>query len=354
MITRSTFKVSFAIVLATFFIGVGWGVWRNHLHRRQMQAATPLRVLCGENWLSPNRLDDFSERHHVPIQLYTYARPTELLSQLANVDGKIDVLCVSSFLVRSLAHARWIKTGVYQDLPQTRNLHVDFVHLPFDPKAEYGLPLFWNLHGLYGSGENVSLKTAAHAGIVLFAEPLSLLDLLALNGVRIEEHLEQETTRGFTEGARAFLKGAARLEWPSAPSADLLGKAAWAAVPLARVAGLIDEKHRFELPDEGGALEIGLLTVGERAPNPELALKLVDELLKPEAAMETHRRLKAGLVHRTFENVETLSVWVRPQALRRFPLTKLRFPDVNVEAIPPFGKVFAEFESVNGGRDRNQ
>lgn len=314
-----------------------------------MAAATPLRVLCGENWLTPARLTEFSERVNVPVQVFTYARPNELLQQLANTDGRIDVICASSFLTRSLARNHWLKKAKFLELENAKTLSVDMVHLPFDPTAEYGVPLFWNLYGFFGTGTKLegSLKSALHAQkIAIWGDQLNILDLLALFGVNTAARLEQEQNKEFDDGLHSLLKSAARVLPPVATEKTEIDLASnrwdWAQLPLARVADQMSESRHFVMSEDGGALEVGLLSVGDKAQNPELALRLINELIAPEHGLEAFRRVRAGVVHQTYDNAESLPAGVRPRALRDFPLTKLRFPDLDVENVPRLAKVYDE------------
>src|SRR5438105_3093878 len=99
-----------AALSAVFFfcVGLGWGFWSRKKQSDQFAQGTPLRMLCGENWISDSVLKRFSVQHNIRIQQWTYSHPSEFLRQMANADGNIDVICVSSMLIRSLVHSHWI------------------------------------------------------------------------------------------------------------------------------------------------------------------------------------------------------------------------------------------------------
>src|SRR5688500_16334932 len=92
-------------------------MWSAKSQRRALSEAAPLRVLCAENWISEAVLNQFSRDHNIPVQLYTYARPSEFLRQMANSDGKIDVICTSSLLLKSLIQSHWVMKSDLGDVP---------------------------------------------------------------------------------------------------------------------------------------------------------------------------------------------------------------------------------------------
>ncbi|MBX3022292.1 MAG: hypothetical protein KF799_11520 [Bdellovibrionales bacterium] len=350
-----TSRIIIAAIMACFFGGVGFSLWRAKQHRLQMANALPLRILCADKWLSPEVIDRFAREHRVPVQLFTYGRPSEFLRQMANADGKVDVICSSSFLTRSLVRSRWLKKEDYAGVDNAKTLAVDFLHMPYDPRAEFGLPLFWNLYGFFGKGDQVepTLKqTLSARKVALWGEELNVLSLLTHSGVRIEERLEQEDNRGLDNDIHEFVRSITQVVKPGKPLTDaaaFMGKADWVIAPLSRVSTWLDKEHHFVLPEDGAAMEVGLLSVGEKSPQPELALALINELMDPKHALATHKRLGAGVVHSTLDNVDSISAWQRPQALRQFPLNRLRFPDLNVETLPRFEKIYDQ----NLGSDRN-
>lgn len=317
-----------------------------------LSGAAPLRVLCAQNWLDEGALRAFSARTGVPIQLWTYSRPSELLQQMANSDGSVDVVCTSSLLLKGLIQSHWIKKTDYSALRNLELLSVDFLHLPFDPELEYSVPLFWNLYGFFGKGENAQKLTSwkqtwDSKRVSLWGEELQVLDVLNLFGLKIEEGLQQEEVKSLEEKVRAFVKTASQILKPQSPhlSAEaLIAKSDFIQLPLSRVARLVGENspYQFWLPEDGGTIEVGLLAVGEKSVRPELARELINALISSEHALGVHKRLGAGVVHASLGHLSSIAPLQKPQALRRFPLNRFRFPDLNVEALPRFQKIYDE------------
>jgi spermidine/putrescine-binding protein len=348
---RNFARLAGPFILGFFLAGIGWGVWSHKQQIRKMAQAAPLRVLCAENWLSESTLHAFSRENNVPVQLWTYARPSEFLRQMANTDGKVDVICTSSLLLKSLIQSHWILKTDYSTVPNLQQVSVDFQNLPFDAHREYSVPLFWNLYGFFGKAQAAPAMTWKQVWsgkkVALWGEELVLLDVMSRLGVNVEQKLESEEVKSLEDDIRHFTTQAADIFKPDTPdiTADALtAKGEWILLPLGRVARWLgeDSPYKFWLPEDGAAMEIGLLSIGSRSEQAGLAKKLIDMLLSTEHAEDVHRRLGAGVVHVTLNNAATVAPAQRAEAVRAYPLNRFRFPDVNVEALPRFQKIYDE------------
>jgi spermidine/putrescine transport system substrate-binding protein len=343
--------LSFAF--AFFCVGLAWGIWSRQQKSQQLANATPLRVLCPEKWLSPKALENFSQRHNVRIQQWTFNTPSEFLRQMANADGKVDLLCTSSLLVRSLIHNHWLKKTDYSALANFRMISTDFTHLPYDPESQYSAPLFWNLYGLFGKEQPPAQMTWKQAWqnhhISLWGEELNILQLMNKLGLNVEQRLQQEDNsregKALDEEMHKFTKNAVNILKPEqAPFSGeaLMLKVDWAQMPLAQAARLLGDSspYHFFLPEDGATLELGVLAIGEHATQAQLALELINDLLATDAAMQTYQQLNAGVVHASLSGLSSIATLQKPQALRLFPLTRMQFPDLNIEALPRFQRIF--------------
>jgi spermidine/putrescine transport system permease protein len=346
----SSFLKRYALYAVAFFvIGIGFGVWSQKHNRQLLTEATPLRVLCQDNWISEAVLKKFSREHHVPIQFYTYSRPSELLRQMANSDGKIDVVCTSSMLLKSLVASHWIQKTNFDDVENIQQVSVDFRHLPFDPNGEYGVPLFWNVYGFFGKQQTQETKTWKQTWsskrVTLWGEELNLLNLMSRIGIDVDEGLEKENTKNIESEVHQFAHKASDILPPdfAVGSAEaMMSKADWILLPLAKVARLVGENspYRFWLPEDGGSVEVGLLTIGSKSEQPELAKELIGQLISTEHSLEVQRRLGSGVTNTALNSLGSIAPLQKPGALRQFPLNRFEFPDVNVESLPRFQKIY--------------
>jgi spermidine/putrescine transport system substrate-binding protein len=335
---------------ACFALGLTWGFWSHGKKKLELSQRAPLRVLCAENWIPDSVLKEFSAKHNVSVMQWTYSNPNEFLRQMANSDGKIDVLCTSSLLVRSLVSSRWLKKMEYAKLKNAQYISVDFLHLPYDPESEYSVPVSWKLYGLFGKGEGQSAswkQTIQSKKVSLWGDELNVLNLLARNGIKIEERLQDSETKTLESEIKKFIESVANIYPPSgaAISAEAVtSKVDWIQIPLSHVSRLIGESspYRFWLPTDGGTVDVGLLAVGERSERPEMAMELINHLISTEQALDLHKRLGTSVVHTSLNHLESIAPLQKAEALRRYPLTRYVFPDVKVDAIPRFQKLFGE------------
>ncbi len=295
-------------------------------------------------------LKEFSAARNVSVMQWTYSNPSEFLRQMANADGKIDVICTSSLLLKSLINSHWLKKTDFTALENTKYISVDFMHLPYDPESEYSVPVFWNLYGFFGKGEGplTSWKqTIQSKRVSLWGEELNVLNLLARNGVKIEERLQDSENKSLETDIRKFIQSVAQIYPPStgAISAEAItAKVDWIQIPLAHVARLVGEAspYRFWLPTDGGTVDVGLFAIGEKSDRPELAMDLINHLISTDQALELHKRVGGSVVHTSLNHLDSIAPLQKAEALRRFPLTRYVFPDLSVDAIPRFQKLFSE------------
>ena len=138
------------VTAISFTFGIGYGFWRAERSQTHLAEATAIRMLCPESWYSLESLEKISKKLSTPIQLFTYANPSEFVRQMANADSKVDVICTSSLLAKSLIQSHWLKKIDTSSLNNGKQLSVDFSNLPYDPNAHHTVPVFWNLYGIFG------------------------------------------------------------------------------------------------------------------------------------------------------------------------------------------------------------
>jgi len=340
-------KTLSAITLACFLAGVGFGVWRENTHKRRMAKATPIRVLCHENWLTNDSLETVSRQLGAPIQLYTYSRPSEFLSQMANSDGNIDVICTSSMLVKSLIQSHWIQRADFSQLSNLSLIAVDFLHLPYDAANEYTIPIFWNLYGLFGKGSQQSgtLKQALNGKRMgIWGDELSVFHMFPILTTSAHAALPDEVARALNAVSRIILPNTAPISGES-----VAALAEWSQLPLGRVARLIGENspYRFWIPEDGATLEVGVFAIGSKARDVKQSLQLIDALITKENALSMHQRLSTGVVHKELSALASVAPLQRAEALRTFPLNRFRFPELDVETLPRMQKIYDETVALN-------
>lgn len=343
--------------LMFFLSGLAFGVWTHKQKQAELSKNPPLRVLCAENWLPDNVLRAFSAKHGVSIQQWTYANPSEFLRQMANSDGKIDVICTSSLLLKSLIASSWVKKADYSSLENAKYISVDFMHLPYDSDSQYSVPVFWNLYGFFGKGEGASAswkQTIQSKKVSLWGDELNVLNLLSRNGIKIEERLQDSETKTLETDLRKFLGSIVQIHEPTANAISgeaMTAKVDWIQIPLSHVARLVGEAspYKFWLPTDGGTVDVGVYAIGAKSENSDVALQLINYLISSEQALELHKRMGGSVVHTSLNHLDSIAPLQKAEALRRFPLTRYAFPDLSMDAIPRFQKFFSETKKSKTG-----
>ncbi len=357
---HKNFKIAALFGTIFFIIGIAWGSWHQRAQVKALADSVPLRVLCPDKWLDQAALDAFGKKHKVRIEHFTYSAPNEFLRQMANTNGKIDVICSSSFLVKSLIRSRWLKSMDYAALPNMKMIAVDFSVLPYDPQGRYTVPLFWNLYGFFGKREAPKRLTWREAWesqkLTLWAEELNLLNLIMTLKLTDSEKKIPDRTQSLFEDTsdslistafQKFSRSSINFFKPSASAISaeaMVANVDWIQIPLARVARLLeaDSPYQFWLPDEGTAIEVGVLSIGEASTQPALALQLINELIATPHALQTHTQMEMGVVHGSLSGLASIARLQKPEALREFPLNKFLFPDLELQDLPKFQKIFNE------------
>ncbi|MGE4130076.1 MAG: hypothetical protein AB7F86_00475 [Bdellovibrionales bacterium] len=343
------------ITLGFFALGLSWGFWSREKEITSLSNGRPLRILCEEGWLNEDLLNRFAQKYKVRVLHWTYSNPNEFLRQMANSNGKIDVICTNSVLLQSLVSSKWIRKWDYASLPNSRHISVDFFNLPYDPKSEYSVPIFWNLYGFFGKGTDPSAtvkQTIQSKKVSIWGEELNMIHLLSHNGVHIDERLNDAENKSLELDIQRFLKSLARVELPVTAeiSAEAItSKVDWIQIPLAQVARLLGETspYHFWLPSDGGAVSVGVFAIGELSENPELAARLINELISTESALEIHKRMGAAVVHTTLDYMDSIAPLQKASSIRRFPLTQYTFPNISLDVIPRFQKYYSKLSSEN-------
>ncbi len=123
-----------------------------------------------------------------------------------------------------------------------------------------------------------------------------MLFAMTRSGVKVDEGLLTEENKSLEADIRQFAARAAQILKPGTQpivAEALVAQSDWILLPLGRVARLLgtNSPYKFWLPDDGGAVEVGLLTIGAKSENAPLAKQLINEFISTDHALEVHRRL---------------------------------------------------------------
>ncbi len=321
-----------AAIAAPFLVGTGWGFWsRRQETKLGLPAQSQLTVLCPSNWFSNALLDKFAIDHSLKVRLWTYDNANEFLRQMASANGHVDVICTSSLIIRDLVKNNWIaEVDFMRNLPGLAKVSADFLHLSYDPELKYSVPVFWSLYGWLMQkdirppgpaelgGANAWLELAPDLGLFALLnslEPVHRPSKISTLNLRVEDL-----------------------------SIEPLKKYRWTFSTLAKASEIlnINNGYHFELAEIGSFLEIGVLAIGARSENQQLAKALMELAYSDTNMNHLLKHQAVGSLLNSSEKDARIGSLRKPSALRLYSLKLIEFPELSSDAIPQFHKYLSE------------
>jgi spermidine/putrescine transport system permease protein len=260
-----------------------------------------LNLYIWSNYIAPETLRRFEQRHGVRVNLDLYDSNEALLAkvQAGNVD--YDVMCPSNYPIEILRAQGLLRPLDHSALPNLRNVDPRFLDSEYDPGNRFSVPYFWGTCGIgyrrsrAGAVESwAALWDARFAGrILMLDDPRETLGA----ALKWRGHSLNTGEPALLEEARALLLRQKPLvrSYDSANYHDaLLSGEVWLAQgwngQFARVIEQ-DPDLAYVIPREGGSLFVDSLAIPAGAPHPELAHAFIDFTLEPEIAAEICRTM---------------------------------------------------------------
>lgn len=235
----------------------------------------------------------------------------EMWTQLyMNSEHGYDLMTPTDYMIKIMIDDGLLQKIKIEELEDYQNIERQFMHLPCDPKNEFSVPFAWSVHGIgYRDSFFYSKKERYYPDSLAFIfTPEAVFGKKALKTGEFKNYrmCVVDEPMELTYLASIFLFGEVdnftpeRLElikktligqrrWTKAyTSSDVnyyLGHCAQVVLALgAHVKKAMDssEKYLFQIPKEGSIMAIQHLCIPKDAKNPDLALKLINFLLKPE------------------------------------------------------------------------
>lgn len=277
--------VGLAILAAPFALGRG--------------AAGGERVLnlyLWSNYIAPETVRGFEERHRVRVNLDVYDTNEALLSKVAAGNVPYDVLCPSNYVVEILARQGLLRALDHSSLPHLRHLDPRFLDRDYDPGNRYSVPYFW---GSAGIGFRKSRAGRVDSWSALWdprfkGRVLMLDDPRETLGAALKLLGKSLNTRELPE-----LLAAQRLLLDQKPLVKVYDSANYHDVLLSgdvvvaqgwngQFAKVMDQDPDLDyvVPKEGSSLFIDCLVVPASTPHPDLAHAFLDFVMEPEVAAE--------------------------------------------------------------------
>lgn len=348
-------RITLWAAVVTFFLGVGGALLWPRV-KENFLASRTLKILCDESWLPQSLLEEYAAKSGLRFQFYSFNKPSEFVRQIANAGTQFDVICFHSSLAKSLIQTNVLKKINPRHLRNFDQISVDFHNLPFDREFEYSVPFFWNVHGFVVKNPPASnlswrerWKSSARK-IQLWPSELDIFFTLLQSGLETVEWTDENQTRKFAEYLKRFsdtLGGWARPDSLAVDLRDLGSRLDIIQIPSGRAGEIMSQNPELQYwtPEDGVAVSVALLGQGAQSERSKEGFQLIDWLLDGAQALKIQKFALGSVVQPALNNSDQLSDLQKSSLMRSLPASRLKFTDVQLDAVPRFEKLFREVES---------
>ena len=266
------------------------------LGRGASEGERVLNLYIWSNYIAPETVKKFEERHGVRVNLDVYDTNEALLSKVQAGNVPYDVLCPSNYVVEILARQGLLAALDHARLPNLRHLDPRFVDRDYDRGNRHSIPYFW---GSAGIGYRKSAAGAVDSWAALWdprfkGRVLMLDDPRETLGAALKwkGRSLNATSMGELREAQALLVRQKPLVkvYDSANYHDVLlsGDVVVAHGWNGQFAKVMDQDEDLDyvVPKEGSSLFIDCLVIPAKAPHQDLAHAFLDFVMEPEIAAE--------------------------------------------------------------------
>jgi spermidine/putrescine-binding protein len=321
-----------------------------------------LHVLTWSDYFAPGTIAGFEKEFGCRVTLDYIESSDTLRAKLAGGRSGYDVAFPSDEVMGELVARGLLEKLDLSKIPNSRHLLPRFRGMPFDPRQEYSVPYLWGTTGLAYNKARVSPPPDSWAALwdPRWRGRVTILDD-AREAFEAARRAGGEApgppTREEIARARDRLRELRPLAFESAPKDRLLRGEAWLAQAFngdALQAAAAPERAAdigYAIPREGGTLWIDNLCIPKGAPNPALAHRFIDYLLRPEVAAEISRAVRFATPNAEArkllprELLEDPLVYPREEDLRRCRLLEELPPDLKAA----LEEAWAEVKAGGGG-----
>ena len=344
-------------VLLTATVLLLFAAWRLEQGRRPRQVAVPvalglsllgapfllapgsvtggqgqLNVYIWSNYIAPETVRRFEERHHVRVNVDVYDSNEALIAKMQSGNVDYDVVCPSTYTVQSLIAQGLLRELDFSALPHLTNVDARFLDRPHDPHNRYSVPYFWGTTGIAYRKSKVgnvdswgALWDARYRGRILMLDDARETFGAALKRNGLSVNTTDPGPLGVAQRALIAQRPLVRAYNSSNFEDVLLSGDVWLAQgwngQFARAIAQ-DADIRYVIPREGSFLFLDSLAIPRGAPHPELAHAFLDFVMEAEVAAEICRTMQYSSPNRA-------ALALLPAAIRDNPAI---FPSAEVVA----------------------
>jgi spermidine/putrescine-binding protein len=315
-----------------------------------LAAGTPdrppeLHVLTWSDYFAPDTIPGFEKEFGCRVTLDYIESSDTLRAKLAGGRSGYDVVFPSDEVLGELVARGLLEKLELSKIPNVRHLAPRFRGPAYDPRQEHSVPYLWGTTGLAYNKARVSPAPDSWTALwdPRWAGRVTILDDAreAFEAARraLGEGAGPLTREGIARAA-ARLRELRPLAFESAPKDRLIRGEAWLAQAFngdALQAASAPERAAdigYVVPREGGTLWVDNLCIPKGAPNPGLAHRFIDYLLRPEVAAAISKAVRFATPNAEAQKLlprellEDPLVYPREEDLRRCTLLGELSPDL--------------------------
>jgi len=264
-----------------------------------------LHVFNWADYFAPDTIKNFEKEFDCRIVPDYFESAETLRARLDGGRSGFDVVFPSDEVMRAFIAKGLLEKLDLGKIPNFKNLSPKFRGLDYDPKNEHSVPYMWGTTGIAYNKSKVHPAPDSWAALwdPKYAGNVTILDdpreafaaalwadggsPLGLSGDAIEK-------------ARKKLGAAKVKAYDGQPKLRLIKGEAWIAQCYsgdAMQAAGADAKERsgdigYVMPKEGGTIWVDNVCIPKGAPNPDLAHKFIDYLLRPDVSAAISNEVK--------------------------------------------------------------
>jgi spermidine/putrescine-binding protein len=291
-----------------------------------------LNVYIWSNYIAPETVRRFEERHHVRVNVDVYDSNEALVAKMQSGNVDYDVVCPSSYTVQALIAQDLLRALDFSALPHFANMDPRFLDLAHDPHNRYSVPYFWGTTGIAYRQSKVArvdswgaLWDERYRGRILMLDDAREAFGAALKWKGLSVNTTDPARLAAAQRSLVAQRPLVRAYNSSNFEDVLLSGDVWLAQgwngQFARAMAQ-DADIRYVIPAEGTALFLDNLAIPRGAPHPELAHAFLDFVMEADVAAEICRTMQYSSPNRA-------ALALLPSAIRDNPAI---FPSAEVVA----------------------
>ncbi|MBI3858072.1 MAG: spermidine/putrescine ABC transporter substrate-binding protein [Planctomycetes bacterium] len=252
-----------------------------------------LHLKTWPNYFAPDTVSAFEKEAGCRVVVGKMESSEALRTELSGGASGYDVVFPSDEVLPDFIARGLIQKLDLSKLPNAANLLARYRNLAYDPKNEYSLPYMWGSTGIAYNKEKIGAAPDSWAALwdPKHAAKVTLLDdprEVFAAAVRADGGDPGKMSEALIAKALARFKGWKPVTYESSPKDMLVNGDAWISQCYSgdalQASDELKGKIGFVIPKEGGTLWIDNLCIAKGAPQPELAHKFIDYLLRAEVS----------------------------------------------------------------------